>query len=223
MKNVTIRSLGGHPWEVTVFPSGQPGSTEQKWYTSVNINSYIWRSFNLKDIMMHTGFIDKDTETAIKEAEGVISGHAIVGLGKNNEIKKNQMIVLEVKTGPNLYPVSAEVKIMGDEAKSETPWDGWPEPFIFKPALEFDSEGILKNPDKPRYCYGAYHIIGYLTFDPASQGKLISFDEKTNQYFVQVLKNDLLMNAFNYEGIPVAYGIPFHRPYLDFDEKNLQQ
>ena len=220
MKNLTIRSNGGHPWETTVFPSGE--AEAPKWYVNVNEDSYIWRSFNLKDVMIHTGYFDNDTKQLIEEKEGIISGHAIDGLGQNMEIKKDQFVVLEVRTGPNLYPISAEVKIMGEEGKSKTPWDGWPEPFIFKPALEFDEQGILKNPEKARYCYGAYHIIGYLTYNPAGNGKAVNFGDKENQFFVQILKENLLMSAFNYEGIPVVYGIPFHAPYLDFDKKNLE-
>ena len=91
MKNITVRSEGGYPWETTIFPSGEGGSV--KWFVNVNRDSYIWRSFNLKDVMVSTGLLDKDTENAIKQAEGIISGHVIVGLGENKEIKKNQMVV----------------------------------------------------------------------------------------------------------------------------------
>lgn len=219
MKNLTLKSAGGFPWEVSVFPSGDP-EKNPKWIINVNPNSYIWRSFNLKDVMVCTGFLDRETDGKIKEAEGITSGHYIVGLNQDMEIKKNQMVVLVVKTGPNLYPVSAEVKILGDEGKNETPWIGWPEPFIFNPPLKYEEDGTLKDPEKTRYCFGAYHIIGYLTYDPSKGGKSLIFD-KENQYFVQLLKDNLLMSAFNYEGIPVTYGIPFHAPYLDFDKKQL--
>jgi hypothetical protein len=222
MKNITIRSNATvRPWNVTIFASGEGGSKKQ--YVTVERKSYIWRSFNLKDTMIHTGSLDKDTQDAIKAAEGIISGHVIVGLDKYQEIKKDQMVVLELRTGPNLYPVSAEVKVMGAEGKSEPPWIGWPEPFILDPPIEFDSDGTLKDPQKPRYCYGAYHIIGYLTYDPSAGGRAVSFDENTTQYFIQCLEDNLLMSAFNYEGIPVTYGIPFHMPYLDFDKENLNK
>jgi hypothetical protein len=193
----------------------------QNWYIHVNPMSFIWKSFNLKDLMVYTGLLDEATKSKIQSEEGVISGHAIVGLNQYIKIEPNQMVILELKLAPNLYPVSAEVKVMGDKNRSAAPWSGFPEPFDFVPPLVFE-DGALKNPNSQRYCRKAYHIIGYLTSFPGAVGKSLFFEtEKISQTLVQSMTQNILVNAFNYEGVPVGYGIPFNAPYIDFDPQQL--
>jgi hypothetical protein len=217
MKYTTIRDPGMPygPWSMQTMYSGQ------KWHIHVNPMSFVWKSFNLKDLMVYTGLLDDSTKQKIEAEEGVISGHAIVGLNEYLEIGPNQMVVLELKLAPNLYPASAQVKVMGDKTRATPPWSGFPEPFDFIPPLEFNN-GVLKNPNSQRYCRKAYHIIGYLTSFPGAVGKSLFFEtEKISQTLVQSMTQNILVNAFNYEGVPVGYGIPFNAPYIDFDPQQL--
>lgn len=202
--------------------------TGRKLIYTVEKRSIIYKSFNLKDIMVDESFIDKDTATLIKEKEKNLDRHVIHDLSKEQELYKDSIIYLSLHISSNLNVTYAEVLSgpirAGEFTKDdEPPWDEFPEMISFSPPLEFDEKGQLKNSSVTRIQQKAYVPIAYVTSDPAAVGKTITFptqaeEKAANQTLVQVLDTNLIMQTFNYDGIPVAYPIPFFGgTYLYYD------
>jgi len=188
-----------------------------KIYLIVEPRSVVYRSLNLKDMMIYTGYLDDETKSTIETLEGNISGHVINGLGQEFEVKEpNQILYLEVGVGPNLYATGAEIKL----GKLDNPWESYPEPFKYNPPLEFDQQGNFKNSIISRRQTAAYFPIAYLTNDTSQIGKIIPIingptsQAKQINKLVQVINYNIMMTTFNYDGNPVAYGIPFMNPFF---------
>jgi hypothetical protein len=219
-KTITSKENTYIPFEVSVVQE----QDSKKLYLSVEPRSVIYRSFNLKDMMIHTGFIDKATESIIQGFEGTLSGHAICGLDQKFEIdKENKIIYLEVGIGPNLYATGAEVKI----GNLDNPWSGYPEPFKYNPSIEFDKEGNLKDSIVYRRQTAAYFPLAYLTNDTSQIGKIVPITKGGNEVkevnkLVQVINYNIMMTTFNYDGNPVAYGIPFMNPFFYYSSSSTQ-
>jgi len=185
-------------------------------YLTVEPRSVIYRSFNLKDMMIYTGFIDNETKSLIEGFEGNLSGHAINGLGSEFKIEEsNQILYLKVGIGPNLYATGAEIKL----GKIDNPWSGYPEPFEYNPGIEFDQQGNLKSSIIYRRQTAAYFPLAYLTNDTSQIGKVIPISNGSDQIkevnkLVQVIDYNIMMTTFNYDGNPVAYGVPFMNPFF---------
>jgi hypothetical protein len=160
----------------------------------------VYRSFNLKDMMVWTGFISDDMKSKVEATEGTISGHAINNLLQNIRIYPNDIVYLKVSVNPNLYPTGAEIL-------SSASWPGYPDPFIYNPPLVIEeSAGI----DTGNYSYrrqtSTIIPIAYLTDDLNQEGESVSFNAgKKQQVLVRVLCNNLMMHTFLYDGQPVAY------------------
>ena len=218
-KSVTTRANKFTPFEVFAY------FENDKTYVMVEPRSVIYRSFNLKDMMISTGFLDDATKTVIESFEKTISGHVINGLGSKIEIKPEQdhpIVYLEVGIGPNLYATGAEIKI-GD---IKNPWSGYPEPFIYSQGIEFDDKGNLKSPVIYRRQTAAIFPIAYFTNDGGQIGKTVSIpknkedkDPKTYK-LVQTIDYNIMMTTFNYDGNPVAYGIPFMNPFFYYSSSS---
>jgi hypothetical protein len=192
-----------------------------KIYLTVEPRSVIYRSFNLKDMMIYTGFIDDATKSTIESLEGTISGHAINGLGDKFEVdKENKILYLRVGIGPNLYATGATIEI----SNLDNPWSGYPEPFEYNPGIEFDQEGNLKSSIIYRRQTAAYFPLAYLTNDTSQIGKVvpIATNNKLQQVnkLVQVINYNIMMTTFNYDGNPVAYGIPFMNPFFYYSSSS---
>ena len=191
-------------------------------YLTVEPRSVIYRSFNLKDMMIYTGFIDDITKAKIESLEGNLSGHAINGLNSEFKIEEsNQILYLKVGIGPNLYATGAEI-ILG---KITNPWSGYPEPFQYNPGIEFDEQGNLKSSIIYRRQTAAYFPLAYLTNDTSQIGKVIPISNGTDQIsqvnkLVQVIDYNIMMTTFNYDGNPVAYGIPFMNPFFYYSSSS---
>jgi len=196
---------------------------DKKIYLTVEPRSVIYRSFNLKDMMVYTGFMDDSTKSVIQGMEGNISGHVINGLGQEFEVKEsNQILYLEVGIGPNLYATGASIKI----GKLDNPWSGYPEPFQYNPGIEFDQNGNLKDNITYRRQTAAYFPIAYLTNDTSQNGQTIPItaggtEVKEVNKLIQVIDYNIMMTTFNYDGNPVAYGIPFMNPFFYYSSSNV--
>ena len=219
-KSVTTRSAKFTPFEV--FTSLESNG---KTYAMVEPRSVIYRSFNLKDMMIATGFLDDQTKQTIESFEKTISGHVINGLGDKIEINANKdcpIIYLQVGIGPNLYATGAEIKI----GYIDNPWSGYPEPFIYSQPIEFDNQGNLKSPVIYRRQTAAIFPIAYLTNDGNQIGKSVlipkSQDDKDPKAYklVQTIDYNIMMTTFNYDGNPVAYGIPFMNPFFYYSSSS---
>lgn len=220
-KSVTTRANKFTPFEV--FTSFDPNNS--KTYVMVEPRSVVYRSFNLKDMMIATGFLDNDTRAVIEGFEKTISGHVINGLGDKIEIKTDKeypIVYLEVGIGPNLYATGAEIKI----GYIDSPWSGYPEPFVYSQPIEFDDKGNLKSPVIYRRQTAAIFPIAYFTNDGNQIGKSVSIpkskedkDPKTYK-LVQTIDYNIMMTTFNYDGNPVAYGIPFMNPFFYYSSSS---
>ena len=202
------------PFEVDITNDGNGN-----YFANVNPISVIYKSLNLKDMMVYSGYIDQATNALILATEGSISGHVINGLGsptKLDSTKENHIIYLEVGIGPNLYATGASIKV-SDLIK---PWSGYPESIIYNPPLEFDEKGDLKSSVIYRRQTAAIFPLAYLTNDINQAGKTViikkSETDKTPKIYklVQTIDYCILMTTFNYDGNPVAYGVPFMNPFL---------
>lgn len=209
-KSITTRQGSYIPFEVST------NQRDNKTYVTVEPKSVIYRSFNLKDMMVWSGFIDDDTKSTIEGIEGNISGHIINNLATELELpenKENHIIYLRVGIGPNLYATGANI-IVSDLSN---PWSGYPEPFEYTPGIEFDNEGNLKSNIVYRRQTAAIFPIAYLTNDTSQEGELVTIgqDENFKTYkMVQTIDYNIMMTTFNYDGNPVAYGVPFMNPFL---------
>jgi hypothetical protein len=210
------------PFEVDTV-TAEDGSTK----FIVNPRSVIYKSFNLKDIMIAPSLLDKETEELIKAKEGNTDRHIIQYLGTELEAIVDSIIYIQLEVSANLNVIKAEIKTGPQEHKSapkqdSPPWQGFPEMIGFQPPLEFDDQGQLKNSTVTRYQKYAYIPIANVTSD-SSAGKLIYIynsqtKQTTAQYLVQLLNTNIIIQTFNYDGIPVAYPIPFFGgTYLYYD------
>lgn len=209
-KSITTRQGNYIPFEVTTT------RRDDKTYAIVEPRSVIYRSFNLKDMMIWTGFLDDETKTVIEGLEGNISGHVINGLNKEFELpqdKENHIVYLRVGIGPNLYATGAEIQV----SDLSNPWSGYPEPFEYSPGIEFDEQGNLKSTIVYRRQQAAIFPLAYLTNDSTQPGKsvLIGQNENVKTYkMIQTVNYNIMMTTFNYDGNPVAYGVPFMNPFF---------
>lgn len=226
-KSVTTRSNQFTPFEVFTSFDPQAGKT----YAMVEPRSVVYRSFNLKDMMISTGFLDDTTKQTIEGFEKTISGHVINGLGDKIELKADKeypIIYLEVGIGPNLYATGAEIKIgyLEGDGQLKTPWSGYPEPFVYSQGIEFDDKGNLKSPVIYRRQTAAIFPLAYLTNDGNQIGKSVSIpkskDDKDPKTYklVQTIDYNIMMTTFNYDGNPVAYGIPFMNPFFYYSSSS---
>lgn len=220
-QSVTTRANKFTPFEVFISFDSEANKT----YAMVEPRSVVYRSFNLKDMMISTGFLDADTKTIIESFETNISGHVINGLGDKIEIKTDKeypIVYLEVGIGPNLYATGAEIKI----GYIDNPWSGYPEPFVYSQGIEFDDKGNLKSPVIYRRQTAAIFPLAYFTNDGGQIGKTVSIskskedkDSKTYK-LVQTIDYNIMMTTFNYDGNPVAYGIPFMNPFFYYSSSS---
>jgi hypothetical protein len=208
---------------------GTPGSLAAPFNTEITTNkkgemvaiidkqSVIYKSFNLKDIMIAKEYLDKETESLITKEEKNTDRHVIKKLGEELPIFPNSVIYIELEIEVNLMIKSAEIKVGPESAKnnpqsSDPPWKSYPEIIGFDPPLEYDSDGSIKDSSLPRRQKYAYIPISYFSPNLELKGKNVSFSNKTepvSQILVQILKDNIIMQIFNYDGYPVTYGIPF--------------
>ena len=193
-----------HPFKITIIPSGRD------MYAAVEPRSVIYRTFGWKDMMVHTGYIDSQTKGVIESKEGSISGHAIVGLNQRIKMEENSVVYLKVNVYPNLTPESAEVIIRN----GKEPWSGFPEPIIFNPPLEYEEDGSIKEETRTRFQKATIFLLGYLTDDQTQEGPSVNFLKKS-QKLIQVTKNNIILNTFNYDGWPVLHGLPYFGGFFD--------
>jgi len=224
-KSINVGGGGGGnsiPFEVTTV-TAKDNSTK----FVVNPRSVIYKSFNLKDIMIAPSFLDKETEQLIKAKEGNTDRHVIKKLGTQLDAHTDSIIYLELEISQNLNIISAEVVCLPSEHDTDPqgyyrPWNGFPEMIGFDPPLEFDDQGQLKNSTVTRYQRYAYVPIANVTSD-SSTGKVVyvynaQTKKMTTQYLVQLLNTNIILQTFNYDGIPVLYPIPFFGgTYLFYD------
>jgi len=210
------------PFEVTTM-TAKDGSTK----FIVNPRSVIYKSFNLKDIMIAPSFLDEETKQFIIGKEGGISRHVIYGLGTEQDAIPDSIIYLKLQISQNLNIVSAEINIGPSEHSTEPtkyypPWIDFPEMIGFEPPLQFDEQGQLKNSTVTRYQKYAYIPIASVTSDNSIGKSIYIYNAQTKttstQYLVQLLNTNIILQTFNYDGIPVAYPIPFFGgTYLFYD------
>jgi hypothetical protein len=209
-KAITTRQGSYIPFQVTTTQKND------KTYAIVEPRSVIYRSFNLKDMMIWSGFIDNSTKSTIEGLEGNISGHIINNLGTELELpedKENHIIYLKVGIGPNLYATGANIII----SDLSNPWSGYPEPFEYTPGIEFDNQGNLKSNIVYRRQVAAIFPLAYLTNDGSQPGKSILIGKEKNiktYKLVQAVDYNIMMTTFNYDGNPISYGIPFMNPFF---------
>jgi len=219
--NVTDSNAGNGPFSV----STKIDKTGKKLVYTVNPRSVIYKSFNLKDIMVDASFIDKETAELIKAKEKDLKRHVITDLSKEQEVYPDSIIYISLHISPNLNITYAEVlsgpmRIGEFTADDEPPWEGFPEMIGYTPPLEFNEDGQLKNIFVSRYQSRAYVPIAYVTSDPSAIGTSITIpgDPPITQTLVQILNTNIIIQTFNYDGIPVAYPMPFFGgTYLYYD------
>jgi len=208
-KSITTRQGSYVPFEVLIT------QRDKKTYATVEPRSVIYRSFNLKDMMIWSGYLDDETKSTIEGLEGSISGHIINNLGTELELpenKENHIIYLKVGIGPNLYATGANI-IVSDLSN---PWSGYPEPFEYTPGIEFDEQGNLKSSIVYRRQTAAIFPLAYLTNDAGQPGKSVIIGDKEVKAYklVQTIDYNIMMTTFNYDGNPISYGVPFMNPFF---------
>jgi|688.fasta_scaffold793127_2 hypothetical protein len=209
-KSITTREVSYVPFGVSIT------QTNDKTYVTVEPRSVIYRSFNLKDMMIWSGYLDDDTKSTIEGLEGNISGHIINNLGTELELpadKENHIIYLRVGIGPNLYATGANI-IVSDLSN---PWSGYPEPFEYTPGIEFDNQGNLKSSIVYRRQTAAIFPLAYLTNDATQPGKSVIIGQVgnlKNYKMIQTVDYNIMMTTFNYDGNPISYGVPFMNPFF---------
>ena len=208
-KSITTRQGSYVPFEVLIT------QRDKKTYATVEPRSVVYRSFNLKDMMIWSGYLDDETKSTIEGLEGNISGHIINNLGTELELpadKENHIIYLRVGIGPNLYATGANI-IVSDLSN---PWSGYPEPFEYTPGIEFDEQGNLKSSIVYRRQTAAIFPLAYLTNDAGQPGKSVIIGDKEVKAYklVQTIDYNIMMTTFNYDGNPISYGVPFMNPFF---------
>ena len=209
-KSITTREGSYVPFGVSIT------QRNDKTYVTVEPRSVIYRSFNLKDMMIWSGYLDDDTKSTIEGLEGNISGHIINNLGTELELpadKENHIIYLRVGIGPNLYATGANI-IVSDLSN---PWSGYPEPFEYTPGIEFDEQGNLKSSIVYRRQTAAIFPLAYLTNDATQPGKSVIIGQVgnlKNYKMIQTVDYNIMMTTFNYDGNPISYGVPFMNPFF---------
>ena len=208
-KSITTRQGSYVPFKVLIT------QREKKTYATVEPRSVIYRSFNLKDMMIWSGYLDDDTKSTIEGLEGNVSGNIINNLGTELELpenKENNIIYLRVGIGPNLYATGANI-IVSDLSN---PWSGYPEPFEYTPGIEFDEQGNLKSNIVYRRQTAAIFPLAYLTNDAGQPGKSVIIGDKEVKAYklVQTIDYNIMMTTFNYDGNPISYGVPFMNPFF---------
>jgi hypothetical protein len=209
-KSITTREVSYVPFGVSIT------QRNDKTYVTVEPRSVIYRSFNLKDMMIWSGYLDDDTKSTIEGLEGNISGHIINNLGTELELpadKENHIIYLRVGIGPNLYATGANI-IVSDLSN---PWSGYPEPFEYTPGIEFDEQGNLKSSIVYRRQTAAIFPLAYLTNDATQPGKSVIIGQVgnlKNYKMIQTVDYNIMMTTFNYDGNPISYGVPFMNPFF---------
>jgi len=208
-KSITTRQGSYVPFEVSVT------QRDKKTYATVEPRSVVYRSFNLKDMMIWSGYLDDDTKSTIEGLEGSISGHIINNLGTELELpegKENHIIYLKIGIGPNLYATGANIII----SDLSNPWSGYPEPFEYTPGIEFDEQGNLKSNIVYRRQTAAIFPLAYLTNDAGQPGKSVIIGDKEVKAYklVQTIDYNIMMTTFNYDGNPISYGVPFMNPFF---------
>lgn len=184
---------------------------------TVSKDSVIYKSFSMKDIMIAKEYLDKETEGLIQAQEKNTDRHIIKKLGEPLEAAPNSIIYIELEIETNLTVKSAEIKIGPESAKSnpkstEPAWKDYPELIGFDPQLEYDSDGSIKNSTVPRRQKYAYIPLAYFSSNIELKGKSANFvigGQAINQTLVQIIKDNIILQLFNYDGYPVTYGIPF--------------
>jgi len=208
-KSITTRQGSYVPFEVLIT------QRDKKTYATVEPRSVIYRSFNLKDMMIWSGYLDDETKSTIEGLEGSVSGHIINNLGTELELpenKENHIIYLKVGIGPNLYATGANIII----SDLSNPWSGYPEPFEYTPGIEFDEQGNLKSSIVYRRQTAAIFPLAYLTNDAGQPGKSVIIGDKEVKAYklVQTIDYNIMMTTFNYDGNPISYGVPFMNPFF---------
>lgn len=208
-KSITTRQGSYVPFEVLIT------QRDKKTYATVEPRSVVYRSFNLKDMMIWSGYLDDETKSTIEGLEGNISGHIINNLGTELELpegKENHIIYLKIGIGPNLYATGANI-IVSDLSN---PWSGYPEPFEYTPGIEFDNQGNLKSSIVYRRQTAAIFPLAYLTNDAGQPGKSVIIGDKEVKAYklVQTIDYNIMMTTFNYDGNPISYGVPFMNPFF---------
>jgi hypothetical protein len=208
-KSITTRQGSYVPFEVLIT------QRDKKTYATVEPRSVVYRSFNLKDMMIWSGYLDDETKSTIEGLEGNISGHIINNLGTELELpegKENHIIYLKIGIGPNLYATGANIII----SDLSNPWSGYPEPFEYTPGIEFDEQGNLKSSIVYRRQTAAIFPLAYLTNDAGQPGKSVIIGDKEVKAYklVQTIDYNIMMTTFNYDGNPISYGVPFMNPFF---------
>lgn len=208
-----------HPFQVT-FLNETDGLK-----AAFNPNSVIFKSFNLKDVMISQTAIDQKTQDTIFNNEGgSLDRHIIKNINQKIKIFPNQVLYIKIKVSSNLNPIEATIEAGPKEAENDIKtkslaWEAFPELIEFSPKMEFDVDGKLKNPFAQRFQSYAYVPIGYFTSNenaPITKTVFFSKPSAISQTYVQLLKTNLIINTFNYDGYPVLYFTPaiFSYPYL---------
>jgi hypothetical protein len=208
-KSITTRQGSYVPFEVLIT------QRDKKTYATVEPRSVVYRSFNLKDMMIWSGYLDDETKSTIEGLEGNISGDIINNLGTELELpegKENHIIYLKIGIGPNLYATGANIII----SDLSNPWSGYPEPFEYTPGIEFDEQGNLKSSIVYRRQTAAIFPLAYLTNDAGQPGKSVIIGDKEVKAYklVQTIDYNIMMTTFNYDGNPISYGVPFMNPFF---------
>jgi len=183
----------------------------------VNKDSVIYKSFNMKDIMIAQEYLDKETESLIKAEEKNTDRHIIKKLGEEIEAGPNSIVYIELEIETNLTVKNAEIKVGPESAKSnpkstEPAWRDFPELIGFEPKLEYDNDGSIKDSTLPRRQKYAYIPLAYFSPNINLKGKSANFTiggQNINQTLVQIVKDNIILQLFNYDGYPITYGIPF--------------
>ena len=199
----SITSVGGGGCCACSYFKPEVSGNNGEYHVLIN-PGVIYRSFNLKDMMIWSGYIDEQTRGVIEKNEGTISGHIINGLNEYKRIEKNGIVYLKINVSPSLYATNASIEV----GEIENPWSGYPEPIIYNPPLEFDDDGVPKVDIKFRRQKSAIVPIAYLTDDLNQDGESLTFSqggEGSQRTLVRSLCGNLMMFSFNYEGTPIAY------------------
>ena len=174
--------------------------------------------------MISEDSIDQKTKDLINKNEGNLDRHIIKKINTRVTVYPNQVIFLKVKVSSNLNPIEASIEVGPSAAASDIntkdlAWEAFPELIEFNPKIEFDDAGKLKNPFIQRLQSYAYVPIGYFTSNenaPITKTVFFSKPSAISQTYVQLLKTNLIINTFNYDGYPVMYFTPsvLSSPYL---------
>lgn len=141
----------------------------------------------------------------------------IKGLKEKKEFKQNCKFYIDITVLPNLQVKSAEIKCTpvgkeanpGSDKNDPKEWPNYPNMIYTQPEDEFYEDGRVKTIAEGKRQLKCYVLIGYKENDTLKNTESQQLAETKNENVVQILKDDLILLASMYSGVPIIFPMPY--------------